>query len=81
MFIYGEKNIMFRAYECYKHKNSLDTVLEVMKIQYVGPEYIKMKVNIADKKLTFHFQKNLSVKIYRKDFWLWDKYSLASTLS
>jgi len=64
---------MFRPYEYWRHSYTLDTDLEIIKVQYTNPEYIKLKVNIIDRQHKYVFQSNLSVKIDKKSFGLWKR--------
>jgi hypothetical protein len=38
-----------RANYTYQHINTIDTILEVLKIQYIGPKYIKLTGRLMNK--------------------------------
>ena len=62
---------MFRPGKYYRHDCTLDIDLEVMRVRYVGPKYIRLKVNIVDRAHTGRFQSGAVVKIKRVDFNRW----------
>jgi len=64
---------MFTRGAFYRHKSTLDTDIYVVKVQYRGTNYIKMKVNFVDRKHTGIFQLNYHAKVLRKDFHLWQR--------
>lgn len=62
---------MFRATYYYRHDCTLDIDLEVIKVRYVGPQYVRLKVNIVNREHTGYFERNVNVKISRYEFNRW----------
>lgn len=52
----------------YRHNACRDIDIEIVKIQYLGPDYFKVKINIVKQNnRNFIIQSHLNVKIYRTD--------------
>lgn len=64
---------MFRPYEYWRHDYTRDIDIEIIKVQYNGPDYIRARVNFINRSHTGYFELNSKVKILRKDFHLWKK--------
>ncbi len=67
---------MFRAKETWRHRSTTEIDLFFVKIQYIGPTYIKAKVlylnrQATDKKNILISNKAEVVKIKRSDFYKW----------
>jgi len=45
---------MFRVRRFYKHKNCLDLIIEVIKVQYADARRIKLKIYYTDGKTRYH---------------------------
>lgn len=55
----------------YRHSNCLDVDIRVIKRQFVGELYTKLKVDWVDRNHTGHYQLGESIKILKKDYSKW----------
>ena len=59
-----------KPYKVYYHINMLDCALEILSVQYKGPNYIKVKANLHNRHTGVWYERK-TYKIQRKDLKYW----------
>lgn len=67
---------MFRPYEVWRHRNCTEIDIEVIKVTYRNPEYIKLKVRYLNRRSFLEKNRLINnrpetVRIFKKDFKNW----------
>jgi|GEM_PF-4599210 len=65
---------MFRAGEVWVHKGTLDVALEIVRVQYRGPEGIKVRGKLINRHNGIHYETGTYV-IDREHFPQWERWN------